>query len=261
MFPFDTYNILLSLLISMAVQALFFTFAYLLRTDKFTDFTYSFTFILLTVILNGLNPRFGLTRVILSAAVIVWALRLGTYLLLRILSIGKDNRFDDKRDHFLRFMIFWILQGVTVWVVMIPMAVVLSAPVSTEVNALYLGGLFIWMAGFLTETVSDIQKFRFKSQKGNRGWIETGLWKYSRHPNYFGETLLWWGILLMVLSLMGAAFLWLVISPLFIMFLLLFVSGIPLLEKSGDKKYGNIPGYSEYKKKTSLFVPWFPRKE
>ncbi len=261
MFPFDIYNILLSLLISMTVQAVFFTFAYLLRTDKFTDFTYSFTFILLTVLLNTANPRPDLPRVILSAAVIVWALRLGTYLLLRILSMGKDNRFDDKRDHFLRFMIFWVLQGVTVWIVMMPMAVILSAPGSTEVNALFLCGLFVWLAGFLVEAVSDFQKYRFKSRKDNKGWIETGLWKYSRHPNYFGETLLWWGILFMVLSLLGPAFLWLVISPLFIMFLLLFVSGIPLLEKSGDKKYGSIPGYSEYKKRTSLFVPWFPKKE
>ena len=261
MFYFDTYNILLTLLISMGIQVLFFTLAYALKTDKFTDFTYSFTFILLTVLLFALNPIFSLPRLALSAAVILWALRLGSYLLTRILRIGKDDRFDDKREHFLRFMFFWILQGVTVWVVMIPAAVLLSGPGPDKVGPLFAAGGLVWTAGFILETVADVQKFRFKSKLENRKrWIESGLWKYSRHPNYFGETLVWWGLFLMVLSVYGIPFIWIAVSPLFITLLLLFVSGVPLLEKSGDDKYGSHKEYRDYKERTSLFIPRKPKE-
>ena len=262
MYSFDNYNILFTLLVSMGVQALFFTLAYILKTDKFTDFTYSFTFVLLTVLLFFLNPVFSFSRIVLSSAVIIWAVRLGSYLLTRILKIGKDDRFDDKRGHFVRFMIFWILQGITVWVVMIPASVFLSGPVPEIFTPLFAAGALLWTAGFVLETVADYQKFRFKLKLENRKrWIASGLWKYSRHPNYFGETLVWWGLFLTVLSAYGISFIWTAVSPLFITLLLLFVSGVPLLEKSGDEKYGNLKDYRDYKERTSLFIPRLPRKQ
>ncbi len=257
----DTYSLLFTLAVSLGVQALFFTLAYSFKTDKFTDFTYSFTFVLLTVILTIRFKAFALTQIIMALAVAVWAFRLGFYLLSRILRMGKDDRFDDKRCHFLRFLLFWVLQGVTVWAVMIPVSVTLSQQADNALTPLFLAGLLIWAAGFAVEVISDTQKYRFKSKGENKSkWIETGLWKYSRHPNYFGEITLWWGLFAMAISLRGASFWWIAAGPLFITLLILFVSGVPLLEKSGDEKYGDLEAYREYKRRTNPVIPWFPAK-
>ena len=120
-------------------------------------------------------------------------------------------------------------------------------------------GLLMWLKGFYFEVVADAQKSAFKNA-GKPGVITTGLWKYSRHPNYFGETLLWWGLFVFIIPVLSGA-LWLtILGPVFITVLLLFVSGIPLLEQSADKKYGADPAYQEYKNRTSLFIPWLPGK-
>jgi len=262
MFFLDSSVLLFTLTVSLVVQALFFVLAYTFKTDKFTDFTYSSTFVLLTIYQIIHFRAFSLPQIIIALGVVIWALRLGTYLLTRILRIGKDDRFDDKRGHFLRFMIFWIIQGVTVWAVMIPVSVTLSLPSKGELNPLFLAGGLIWAGGFLMEVISDAQKFRFKSREENRGkWIESGLWKLSRHPNYFGEISLWWGVFLMALSLRDISYWWIAAGPLFITLLILFVSGVPLLEKSADAKYGSRKEYLDYRERTSLLIPWFPRRK
>lgn len=261
MFSFDSYNMLSSLLISMGINGFFFVFAYTLTTDIFTDFTYSLTFILLTLALNLFSNGSSLPSLVVSALVIIWAVRLGSYLLKRILAMGKDERFDDKRGNFVKFLAFWILQALTVWIIMIPVSIMLSSPSTKSFQPAFWAGLLLWVGGFLMEVVSDRQKFVFKSKQENRSrWIERGLWKYSRHPNYFGEVLLWFAIFLMVLSQQGISFWWTAVSPLFILFLLLFVSGIPLLEKSAERKYGDNPDYRDYKERTNLFFPWFPKR-
>ena len=146
----------------------------------------------------------------------------------------------------------------TVFVIMIPALLFLSS--DAEVTAISYLGLVVWIFGLFVETVADIQKFNF-SKRGKGKWIASGLWKYSRHPNYFGEILCWVGIYLFTFSSLSVAGKFLgLLSPVFISFLLIFVSGIPILEKYADKKWGKDKEYRRYKKRTSVLIPWFVGK-
>ncbi|HTX72666.1 MAG TPA: DUF1295 domain-containing protein [Rectinemataceae bacterium] len=259
LFPFDQLNLVTSLLVSFVVQAVFFAFAAGLRTDKVTDFSYSLSFVLLSLILLvGAGPL-SVPRIVAALLVVVWGFRLGAYLLNRIIHIGKDARFDDKRDNFLKFLQFWILQAVVVWLVMIPVTLFLSMPAPGLTALSYVGAL-LWAVGLGIEATADAQKYTFKRNPANKAaWIESGLWKYSRHPNYFGEVLLWWGIWLFTLPGLSVGLLYSVLGPISIMLLLLFVSGVPLLEKSADERFGKNPSYLDYKRRTSIFLPLPPR--
>ena len=120
-------------------------------------------------------------------------------------------------------------------------------------------GIFLWFTGFVIESIADQQKLRFRNDPKNKNmFIQTGLWQFSRHPNYFGESLLWWGIFIMLVSTLKNLVFFGMLGPIFITFLLLKVSGIPLLEKVADKKYGKNIEFQEYKRKTNLFFPWLP---
>lgn len=240
----------------MGVNILMFIPAFLMKTDKFTDFSYSLTFIILTIYLL-LNSNFNTENILLAAMIILWALRLGIFLVARIWKAKKDRRFDAFRESFTGFLKFWLLQGFAVWVIMIPTIFYYS----NNYHKIHYLGFAVWLIGFLVESIADAQKFKFKSIKANENkFIKSGLWKYSRHPNYFGEILCWLGIYLFVfLSLnpiqMGVA----LISPLFIIILLAFVSGLPQLESHADKKWGQSNEYQDYKKKTSILIPWFSK--
>jgi steroid 5-alpha reductase family enzyme len=196
------------------------------------------------------------------AIVCLWGMRLALYLFLRILRIGRDERFDGRREKTLRFAAFWGFQAVSIWIVLLPVTVVMSLrgrPPFRWPNGL---GAVIWAAGFVIEFLADQQKYAFKKDPAGAGrWVSRGLWRYSRHPNYFGESLCWIGVLVYALPhLRGATFV-AALSPLYITFLLLFVSGIPLLERKADTKYGTDPAYREYKDRTSLFVPRAPARK
>jgi steroid 5-alpha reductase family enzyme len=258
---FDPYNILATLMASFAIQALFFAFAASFKTDKVTDLSYSLSFALLAVILVLGNRAFDPVQLIAAIFILIWSARLGAYLLSRIIKIGKDARFDDKRGDFLKFLGFWVLQAIAVWAIMLPASVLLSLPSTTALGPLSLAGAALWVFGFAIEAASDAQKYAFRSDPANaKRWIETGLWKYSRHPNYFGEVLLWWGIFFLVLPSLPASLLFTIVGPVFITLLLLFVSGVPLLEKSADAKHGDNPEYLAYKRRTSIFIP-LPRRK
>ena len=187
--------------------------------------------------------------------IVIWGLRIALYLFKRVIKMGRDKRFDKIRPSFLKFLGFWILQGITVWVVLL--AALLFFMNKTVFSAITIIGLLIWILGFLIETFADHQKHVFKNNPKNKGkWIESGLWKYSRHPNYFGEITCWTGIFLFTLSsLPGLYKLLALISPLYIAFLIIFVSGLPKLEKSADMKWGTNKNFQEYKKRTSILVP------
>ena len=261
LFSFDPYNIVATLIGSFIIQGLFFAFAASLKTDKVTDLSYSLSFALLAIILMLANRAFSLGHILVTVFVVAWAARLGAYLLARIIKIGKDARFDDKRGDFLKFLTFWILQAVVVWVVMLPVTILLSLPALREVNGLTFIGAALWALGLAIEAVSDAQKYSFRNNPENsKRWIETGLWKYSRHPNYFGETLLWWGVFLFALPTLSGLLLLAIAGPLSITLLLLFVSGIPLLEKSADQKHGEDSAYQNYKRRTSIFFLLPPRR-
>jgi steroid 5-alpha reductase family enzyme len=261
LFPYDQYGILGTLALSFAIQAFFFVFAAALKTDKLTDISYSLSFALLSVFLVVANRSYSLVQLLAACMVVAWAARLGAYLLIRIIKIGKDARFDDKRENFVKFLQFWVLQAVVVWLVLLPSTVLLSLPAARGPGLLTALGAAAWVIGFAVEAASDAQKYAFRNDPGNSGrWIQTGLWRYSRHPNYFGEALLWWGLFIVALPELSGALALTAIGPAALTLLLLFVSGVPLLEKSADAKHGGDPAYEEYKRRTSLFVPLPPRK-
>ena len=251
--------ILLSFAIALAVNGAFFAFAAARRTDVVTDLSYSLTFALLAVVLlfaGAAEP----VQLVASLLVVVWAARLGIYLFRRIMRTKADHRFDGMRDQPLRFARFWLLQAITVAVVMLPVSYLLDQDDPPGLGAWNIAGAAVWLVGLLIEAVADAQKAAFRAKEENRGrFVASGLWRYSRHPNYFGEMLVWWGLFLYVVpALHGAAFA-LVVGPVFITLLLLFVSGIPLLEKSADEKYGSDGAYRDYKRRTSILVPLPPR--
>lgn len=244
---------------ALAVNAAFFAYAALRRTDAVTDLSYSLSFALASGAMIAASDRGAPLALVPAALTIVWAARLGGYLVTRIRRMGFDRRFDGMRESPRRFAGFWALQAVTAFVVLLPVAAAAASPRPTRsLGPMELLGLGLWAAGFLIEALADAQKSAFK-RRGGAGPIMTGLWSWSRHPNYFGEALLWWGVLFYAApALFG--FLWLAaLGPAFITGLLLFVSGVPLLERSADERYGGDPAYREYKRRTSAFVPLPPK--
>jgi steroid 5-alpha reductase family enzyme len=251
--------ILLSLGVALAVNGAFFAVAAARRTDVVTDLSYSLTFALLALVLpfTGAGEPVQLGA---SLLVLAWALRLGTYLFRRILRMEVDHRFDGMRDQPLRFARFWLLQAVTVAVVMLPVSYLLDRDDPPGLGVWSLAGAAVWLAGLVVEAVADAQKASFRANPENRGrFVAGGLWRYSRHPNYFGEMLVWWGLFVYVVPVLHGAAFAVVVGPLSITLLLLFVSGIPPLERSADEKYGGDADYREYKRRTSILVPLPPR--
>lgn len=248
-------NIFYYLLISVGINLILFIPAFSFKTDKLTDLSYSLSFIVLVVIALSLGSLSAL-HIVLALMVIAWGLRLGLFLFVRIKNMKKDKRFDGIRESFPKFFQFWVLQGISVWVILVPAFMAVNSGLSN----VFWFGLAIWAIGIITESVADIQKYKFKQRSKNE-FIKTGLWKYSRHPNYFGEILCWIGIYLFVVpSLSTLKQVLALVSPLFITVLLLFVTGIPQVEKHAIKKYGNRKDYQNYRRRTSILIPWPPKK-
>lgn len=205
-----------------------------------------------------LHAEKALLQTLLLAVVSLWAVRLGSYLLSRILATKVDHRFDDKRNSFVKFGTFWLLQATAVWIILLPVTFAMGQN-GLQINYLFLVvGLVVSLLGLVYETIADYQKNTFKKKNPKR-LVTSGLWAYSRHPNYFGEVLVWWGIFVMVLPYLRGFNYLVVFGPVFITLLLLFVSGVNLLEASWKEKYGNEAYYQEYVRQTSLFIPWRKR--
>ncbi len=251
-------DVFLTLGVSLSIQAVFFAFAAALRTDKVTDLSYGLTFVIIAAILLVQGDPGDRAQLALAVMVMVWGSRLAGYLLYRILRIGRDPRFDGIREHFWSFFRFWLGQGVAVWVIMLPVTIWFAAPGSWT-SWMSLGGS-VWLIGLIIETVADAQKFAVKVRSGgDKRWMTTGLWKYSRHPNYFGELLCWWGVFVFVAgNYSGWAWTGLV-GPLSITWILLKVTGIPTLEASAEKKWGGSPAYQAHVQRTSRLIPWPPK--
>jgi len=245
---------------SLLINIVMFLVAYRRQTDKLTDISYALSFVALAVmglVIGGASP----TRLLLASMVAMWAGRLGGYLLARIRRIGHDKRFDQMRTNFWKFGQFWLLQGVSVWIISLASLLVLTG----KDELFYPGsllGVAVWIIGLVIEACADQQKFAFINDPANKGkWIDSGVWRYSRHPNYFGEIMVWLGVFLVAVPSLGGLAIWIAaVSPLFISVLLLFVSGIPPLERSADKRWGNDPAYQAYRARTSVLIPLPPRK-
>jgi steroid 5-alpha reductase family enzyme len=237
----------------LGIQVLFFLLASSFKTDKVTDLSYGLTFVIVSWVLFVKNPSFK--TMFLLVMMLFWGVRLSSYLFIRIIVIGKDKRFDGIREDFFSFARFWLLQAVSIFIILLPSIIVFGNTSPFSIWSLL--GIIVWMKGFTIESIADMQKFIFK-QKNKDGFMKEGLFRYSQFPNYFGEMLVWLGIYLYsVPYLSGFGFLS-VISPVFIAVLLLFVTGIPPLKKGYKKKYGK--EYERYERQTSLLVPWPSRK-
>lgn len=247
------HSLLVTLGICFGIQAAFFAVAASLKTDKVTDLSYGLTFIALAAWLYATGGGTG--AVLLAGMVILWGLRLSAYLGIRIWHMGRDYRFDGVREHFWRFAKFWFFQGLAVWLIMLPVVLWFAQGGGAWGRA----GVVVWAIGLVIEAVADQQKFAHKKTAGAR-WTDIGLWRHSRHPNYFGELLCWWGVWLFAAPALSGLDFWLaLVGPLSITGVLLFLTGIPPLEESADRKWGSDPAYIAYKQRTNVLVPW-PRR-
>lgn len=225
------------------------------RDNSIVDVFWGFGFVL--VAWYGLlrTMAFEPAQLLLTALVTVWGLRLSLYILFRKIGKAEDFRYAAWRrewgEWFLprSFLQIFMLQGALMLVIATP--IILTNLYYQPIHWWYLlvGGV-IWAFGFVFEAVGDAQLRRFLRTKREGQMMTSGLWKYTRHPNYFGEAVMWWGIFVISANWLA------VVSPLTLTFLLLFVSGVPLLEK----KYAGNSAWEVYKKRTSVFIPWFPKK-
>jgi steroid 5-alpha reductase family enzyme len=238
------------------IQWLAFIPAYLLQTEKFFDLTGSITYISVITIAFIFSKAVDGRMVLLLALVVIWAIRLGTFLFGRIKKAGKDDRFDEIKPSFIRFLNVWTIQGLWVTFTMAAALVAITTTYRKELDLFALVGFLIWVFGFIIEVVADSQKSRFSASPDNKGkFIQTGLWSRSRHPNYFGEIVLWIGVTVIALPVLQGWQWVALISPVFVMLLLTRVSGVPLLEKKADNKWGGQEDYESYKKRTPVLIP------
>ena len=198
---------------------------------------------------------------LLLGIILVWAVRLGSFLFMRIRAAGEDRRFREIKPSFARFLLTWTIQGLWVSFSVAAGLAAITSTVRVGLDAFAVIGLIVWLIGFGIEVIADRQKSAFNATPANKGkFINTGLWSWSRHPNYFGEIVLWIGVAIIALPVLRGWQWATLISPIFIILLLTRISGVPLLEKRADEKWGGQPEYEAYKAGTSVLVPMPPKK-
>lgn len=253
----------LAVVVAYVVQWIAFIPAFALRTEKFFDLLGGATYFTLTLALVLMTPQTTLRAGVIAVCVMLWSARLASFLFQRVKKSGKDGRFDDIKHDPLRFFNVWTIQGL--WITFTAAAAwvgITARPAESEsVDVFLIIGALLWIVGFAIEVVADTQKSRFRQDPSNKEkFITTGLWKTSRHPNYFGEILLWLGIAVMAFPAMTGWSYVALFSPVFVFILLRFVSGVPLLEKRADKRWGGQPDYESYKASTPVLAPLVGKK-
>ncbi|CAK9087287.1 S5A_REDUCTASE domain-containing protein [Durusdinium trenchii] len=264
-------------LADVAIQFACFSVAAALQTEKFYDISASLTYILCVLISRRQGVR-NTRSAVNSGLVTLWALRLGSFLLWRVLQDGGDSRFAKAKTRPMVFLVFWAIQALWIFITALPVYLSntkrtvssteerLEEGTASEVRNTPIGwrdmvGWSLWSLGFVVQATADLQKRLFQADPRNQGhWINVGLWRLAQHPNYFGEICMWWGIFLSCSASLRGWELLCVFSPCFVTFLLLRVSGVPILRKTGLKRWGHLREYQEYIKKTPLLVP-LPRPE
>ena len=241
---------------AFAIQWLAFIPARLFQTERFYDLTGSITYIAVTLAAIKAATAPSGAQWLIAIMIFIWAGRLGSFLFRRIHAAGGDQRFDHIKVSSSRFFVAWTLQGA--WVVMTSCAAltaILSAE-QTAVGVIYVMGAVMWVAGFVIEVMADQQKSRFRADPANAGrFINVGLWARSRHPNYFGEILLWAGIAVMAIPYLSGTQWVVMLSPLFVYALLTRISGIPTLARRGQQLWGDDPTYQAYVANTPRLLP------
>lgn len=247
-------------LVAYLVQWVVFVPSYLAQTEHYYDLTGSLTYI--TIVVTAFFLGSGDSRALLLTGLIVfWAVRLGTFLFRRVKADGSDGRFDTIKPDFLQFLMAWTLQAL--WVFLTASAALAAITSSHVVPLGWVAavGFLLWVAGFAFEVVADYQKRAFRADPSNDGqFITRGLWSWSRHPNYFGEILLWVGIAVIALPALSGWQYVALISPVFVFVLLTRISGIPMLERRARRRWGSDPAWQAYVDRTPQLVPKPPAK-
>jgi steroid 5-alpha reductase family enzyme len=243
------------------IQWIAFIVAFIQKSEKFYDLIGSLTYISITIALVLINPNINDRSVLLAILVIIWATRLGTFLFTRIQKQGKDDRFDEIKTSFTQFLLTWTLQGLWVTFTAAAAWAAMSSPDPTPLGWLALVGFIVWIFGYFFELLADAQKSAFKADPENEGkFIKSGLWAWSRHPNYFGEIVIWIGVAIIAFPALKGWALVALISPIWVIVQLTVISGIPMLEKKADKRWGGQDDYEKYKKNTPVLIPRPPSK-
>ena len=245
------------IILSFIFHWLLFIPAFIFKTEKFYDLTGSLSYItiILYVLISSKDGISNFGSIILSCLIIIWTLRLGTFLFLRIKKAGEDKRFREIKKSFSWFFMAFTVSGM--WVSICALCALTGISNGIELNVVTHLGILLFVIGFVLEIIADTQKSNFRKNNDNKDkFITTGLWKYSRHPNYLGEIILWIGVAIISYSSLELNQLFTLVSPIFTYLLLVYVSGINLLEKSGQKKWGSLNEYKEYKRKTPRLF-WF----
>ena len=244
-----------AVLIAFAIQWVLFIPAYLMQTEKFYDLAGSLTYISIISYVFYKSSEFNLGNLVLSLFIIIWAVRLGSFLFFRIKKAGEDKRFRDIKPSPTRFFMTWTLQGMWVSICSACAITAMSTSEGILMNTLFFVGAITFILGFLIEIIADNEKTKFKNNPNNKNkFISTGLWSYSRHPNYLGEITLWTGVAIMSFSSLSGLQLITLISPVFTYFLLVYISGVRLLEARGKRKWGHLDSYQEYIKNTPTLL-------
>ncbi len=250
----------LGAIIAFAVNWIAFVPAFKAQTEKFYDLTGSLTYLTVVVLAFLLADAPDTRAVIAALLVIIWAGRLGTFLFRRVTKEGKDGRFDNIKTHPFRFLRAWSLQGLWVLVTLACALAVITASDRKDFGVWGIAGLIVWIVGFTIEVVADQQKSAFRADPANNGrFITTGIWAWSRHPNYFGEILLWTGMAMLAVPVLSGWRWAMLISPIFVYLLLTRISGVPMLEYRAKKRWGDDPAFQEYTASTPSLVLRPPR--
>lgn len=239
----------------------FFIIGTILHNNGIVDIGWGLGFVVVAIFTLLVKGNFDITSIVTTVLITIWGLRLFYFILRRNWGKPEDFRYVGFRKKWgnqfallKAYLQVYFLQSIFLFVISITIISINSTTDKKNVLFFTVIGTIIWIIGFIFEAVGDYQLKKFKSGGQNKGRIiKTGLWKFTRHPNYFGEATMWWGIY--IISLSSANQILNLVSPVLITFLLLFVSGVPMLEK----KYADNPEFIEYKKVTSKFIPWFPK--
>ena len=256
-----SYIVLNAVILAFLIQWVAYIPAYTFQTEKFYDLTGTLTYLTVvwfTYMLSNSAGELKIGNLILALLISIWAVRLGSFLFLRIHKAGEDKRFRTIKPSASQFFMTWTLQGFWVSICSMCALTAISSEVGVIINIFFYIGFALFLIGFSIEIVADNQKNTFRSLEENKDkFITSGLWAKSRHPNYFGEIMLWTAIALIALPSLGGAQYLTLISPIFTYILLVHISGVRMLEDMGNKKWGHLQEYRDYKDKTPRIIPKF----
>ena len=247
-------------IIAFGVQWLMFVHAWSNQTELYYDLTGGVTYIVMVITALLLSGASDLRSLLIVALIMIWALRLAPFLYVRTKQAGEDRRFRSIKTSFPTYLMTWTLQGTWVLVTASCALAAITSSLRVGVDAALVAGLALWIFGFAIEVVADRQKTAFRANPDNANrFITTGLWAWSRHPNYFGEIVLWLGIAVISYPALVGWQVVTLVSPLLVVLLLTAVSGVRMLEERGEKAWGEDPDYQAYKRNTPVLMLWPPK--